>query len=78
MEDINVVVMDLPYDVKGSVNPNKDGSYTIFVNAKLNCYQQHCTYLHELEHIKRGDFETGNVQELESSSHGIFQKGKIL
>lgn len=71
MDNVNVVIMDLPYNVKGSVNPNRDGSYTIFVNAKLNYYQQHCTYLHELEHIRNRDFEKKDVQEIEVKTHKI-------
>jgi|GEM_PF-5599995 len=36
MDDINVQILDLPSYIKGHVNTNADGSYTIFINAKLS------------------------------------------
>lgn len=55
---INTQLLDLPTTVKGLSRKNSDGSFTILLNSRLNCEQNHCTYLHELAHIKNGDFES--------------------
>ena len=63
--------MDMPNELKGHVNANKDGSYTIFINAKLNIEEQQKTYLHEIGHIHNGDFEKFDVDEIEGKAHGM-------
>lgn len=40
MPDINVLIIDNPFGVKGSVHKNRDGSYTILIDAHLNYEQQ--------------------------------------
>ena len=57
MPEINVVLMDNPFGIKGSVNANKDGSYTIIINARLSHEEQQKVYMHELQHIQNGDFD---------------------
>ena len=37
---INVVLIDNPFGIKGSVTQNYDGSYTVFINARLSYEQQ--------------------------------------
>lgn len=67
--DINVAFMDNPFGIKGSVNVNRDGSYTILINPRLSWEEQRKTYLHELSHIRDNDFEKNNVQNIENDSH---------
>lgn len=55
---INTKLLDMPTSVKGLSKKNKDGSFTILLNARLNCEQNRCTYLHELAHIENGDFDS--------------------
>ena len=66
--DVYVHLLDNPYGVKGSVNANRDGSYTILINPRLSWEEQRKTYLHELNHIENSDFERSNVQEIEKRS----------
>ena len=61
----------MPTRVKGQTVENSDGSYSIFINARLSADQQHEAYIHELEHIKRKDFEKTCVQRIETYAHII-------
>ena len=56
MENITIVTRKLPAGVRGTVTPNDDGSWTIFVNASLTEEQRQRTIQHELNHIQRCDF----------------------
>lgn len=49
----------------GHCNPNPDGSYSIFINARLCFEAQQEVYLHEMEHINGNDFEKDNVTDIE-------------
>lgn len=69
MHDINIVLMDNPFGIKGSVNKNDDGSYTVIINSKLNAEQQREVYLHEVEHIENGDFDKTDVDIIEHDAH---------
>lgn len=73
MEDINVQIIDMDVMIPEHVIKNQDGSYTIFLNAKYNQEHQLQSYLHAIEHINNGDFdrEYGDVQEIESETHGL-------
>jgi len=71
LPEINVVIMDNPFGIKGSVNENTDGSYTIIINAHLNAEQQKEVYLHEIRHIMGDDFEKYNVNEIERTVHNL-------
>ena len=63
----NVIFLDIP--VNATTTLNEDGSYTIFINNKLPEEKRLKTYIHELKHIKRGDFYKSNVQEIELQAH---------
>ncbi len=56
MDEITVLLEDLPYDVKGFTRANPDMSFTIVLNARLSHEELIQTYLHELSHIVGGDF----------------------
>lgn len=56
LENIFVHYLNMPTSVKSNVTHNEDGSYSIFINARLSQNQQVNAYMHELEHILKDDF----------------------
>ena len=68
---VNVVVMDMEYGIHESVHQNRDGSYTIFLNARYSDETLKRAYLHAVEHIKNHDWEKDSVQEIEAAAHGL-------
>ncbi len=71
--DIFIHVLDFHNtNVKETVTCNEDGSYSIFINAKLNQEQQNDAYIHALKHILRLDFESNcSVDRLEAYAHRL-------
>lgn len=49
------VVEWLPSHIKGMVTRNSDGSYMMFINARLSERERRKVYRHEQRHILRGD-----------------------
>lgn len=45
------------------VTINEDGSFSIFLNARLSYEQRMQAYLHEMRHIQKDDFFTHNTVE---------------
>lgn len=70
MEDINVQLMDMDTMIPEHLVKNEDGTYTIFLNARLSRDSQLKYYCHALQHISGDDFCKENVQMIESESHG--------
>lgn len=70
-EDINVQIIDMDVMIPEQVTRNADGSYTIFLNARLTHEHRLISYEHAIKHIKSGDFEkeNGSVQEIELAAH---------
>lgn len=66
---VNVVFRDFPNRGKEMIIPNEDGSYTIFINARLNYEQQMKAYLHAMKHIVGDDFQKDDVQNIEYLAH---------
>jgi len=62
--DVHVYLMDFPGRTKEAVCPNEDGSFTLFINAKLSYERQLEAYKHALFHIQSQDFEKNDVQKL--------------
>lgn len=58
-------------NAKETVTSNEDGSFSIFINSRLNQEQQTDAYLHALSHITRLDFENRDacVDHLEYYAH---------
>ena len=70
MGDIFTYLADnMPDGVWGHCNPNPDGSYSIFINAKLDYGTQRKVCLHEMKHIKNNDFEKFDVDKIEYYAH---------
>ena len=64
-------LIDMPTRVKGHTVQNEDGSYSVFLNARMAQNQIEKTYIHEIEHIKMDDFEKECVQRIESYCHSL-------
>lgn len=75
MNNIFVRCCDLPHSVRGfvvrQIEASGDLCYTILLNARLSYEQQQATYIHEVEHIKQGDFDSDmTVDQIEAMRHG--------
>lgn len=56
MDDYCIRFIDLPYTVRGMTVEDVDGFYNVYINAR-HCYMiQQEAIRHELEHIRRKDF----------------------
>lgn len=56
MGEIYIHYLNLPEEVEGFARCNEDDSYSVILNAKCSHERQRGTLLHELAHIKNGDF----------------------
>lgn len=70
---INIQVLDFKNSIPATSCLNDDGSYTIFLNSRLNIETQSNAYLHELGHIVRLDFDNSHsdVNVIESYAHRL-------
>lgn len=73
MDDINIQIIDMDVMIPEQISRNADGSYTIFLNARLTQERRFQSYQYALQHISAGDFECedGNVQEIEMRTHAV-------
>ena len=56
MTDTYVRLVPLPVKVEGVTLPNDDGSFDIYINARLSPARQQETLEHELRHIRHEHF----------------------
>ena len=57
LQNINTILVDMPSRIRAYTVANKDLSYTIVINSRLNHETQMKAYQHELNHIQNGDYE---------------------
>lgn len=57
MENIFVTYYDMPCTIASYVVSNNDMTYTIVINSRMAIERQKEAYMHELDHIKNGDYE---------------------
>lgn len=57
MDNVFVMLSDLPAAIRSFVVQNKDLTYTIVLNSKLSYEQNLVCYQHELRHIQNGDYD---------------------
>ena len=57
-ENIVLRYVDLPHSIRAITLLDSDGFYNVYINARLNAYMRRKAYEHELEHIRRGDWES--------------------
>lgn len=67
--DVNVFLIDM--NNNEAVTHNEDGSYSVFINARLSNDGQLKAYEHAMRHIRESDFQKENVQTIEVAAHGI-------
>ena len=66
LEDISVHIINMDTLVDEQIIKNEDGSYSIFLNARLSTNKQREAYLHALQHIFKDDFSALDADEIES------------
>lgn len=64
-ESIGVYFINMDTKFDEHVIFNEDGSFTIFLNARLNWERQMLAYQHAIKHIMNHDFEKDNADEIE-------------
>lgn len=72
MNIINLQYIYMPPGMHGATTKNDDGSYTVFLDPRDSCEMQKRGYLHELEHIDRGDLDNRqekNIGQIEKAVH---------
>lgn len=65
---MEVRLMDLPPRIKGFVTM-RGGEPVIVLNARLSHEMNAETYLHEMKHLERNDFEQFDVDLIETEAH---------
>ena len=63
--DYFVYMIDLPGNMGGYVTPNPDGTFSVYLNRRLNRERNIKTLLHEEAHIVNGDFAKYDVAQIE-------------
>lgn len=77
-EDIFVHLINMPGSTNEAVTPNEDGSYSIFINARLSNDEQLKAYEHALKHIQKEDFSKDEVQLIEAQAHNATEKEVVI
>ena len=71
-ETIFTYYVDLPTTIRSFVVSKYDMSLKIILNAKLGREQLLKAYLHEMDHIRNGDYDKKcSVNLIETAAHGI-------
>lgn len=66
---INVQILDFGNSIPAAVTINDDGSFSIFLNARLSYERRLETYWHEIRHIQNQDFYGDmSVDEMEAAN----------
>lgn len=66
LSEVNVQIIDFGNSVPATVTINEDGSFSIFLNARLSYERRLEAYMHELRHIESNDFNSREtVEEIE-------------
>ena len=68
MDDVYVYMTRLPDGIYEIVTPCADG-YTVWIDDRLGSAEMADAYEHALWHIRNGDFERSDVQEIEYHAH---------
>ena len=68
MIDYIIRYIDLPYTIKGVTVLDSDGFYNVYINSLLSWEEQKKAVKHELEHIRRDDFDNicASLEEVEA------------
>lgn len=66
-ESIGVYFLNMDTAIEEEVHPNEDGSFSIFINARLNWERQMAAYQHAIRHIMEDDFSKDCADEIEKA-----------
>lgn len=69
--EVNTILIDMDVMIPEQVIENPDGTYSIFINARLNHERQIEAYAHAMKHIKKCDFEKTDVNQIEFDAHNL-------
>ena len=61
--NVPVILKDLPVHVRGFICLGSDFEPVIIINSRHSREEQLRTYIHELEHLQRGDLANENYHE---------------
>ena len=56
-DNIQTLCLDLPTTIQSYVVSNRDGSYTVVLNARLCREQLLSAYVHAINHLFNGDYD---------------------
>ena len=65
MEEVPIVLKDMPVEIRGFVCLGSDYEPIIVINSRMSKEQQLKTYRHELRHIQRGEMFNESYHEYE-------------
>lgn len=68
MDRIFVYLVKLPPGINEAVLPCLEG-YTIYIDSRLTWEGRQKAYNHAMKHIRNGDFEKHDVQQIEYDAH---------
>ena len=74
---ISLHEMELPENIHGALTLNKGNveSYSIFINNKQKETEQAVSFIHEMLHIYRRDFDSKkDVQQIEAETHEMTRR----
>ncbi len=64
--DYFVRTVEMPPSIHGSVSPNPDGTYSVYLNSRDSIERQRKALDHEVKkHIENNDFAKSDVVEIE-------------
>lgn len=66
-ETIGVYFLDMDTAVEEEVHPNEDGSFTIFINARISHARQMAAYQHAIKHVMNNDFDKELADDIEKA-----------
>lgn len=75
MNIINLQYIYMPPGMHGATTKNEDGSFTVFLDPRDSDEKQREGYLHELEHIDRGDLDNRQDKNIGQIERVVHKKG---
>lgn len=70
-DDVFVRFIPLPIRVKGLVEPNEDGTFSVYINSNLSYFTQQEAYEHELRHIALDHlYVEKDIMDIEAEANG--------
>lgn len=71
-EVFNVVYLDMDPAIPEQINQNPDGSYTVFLNARLSYASYLKSIDHAFDHVRNRDHQRCcSVQQIETERHNL-------